>query len=706
MNFLFKKIISSILFFIVSYTCVYAQNYKNDSLWAAYQNTHLHDTLRLKALHDIFVDRLFTNPDSAYAFATKQLTYAGKVKNEYWEADALHLIGSYYNYIGNRQKALDNLTLSLEIFEKISNKETFAKVNASIGYVYGDMGNYPQALNYFFNSIKANLSVGNKHTDASALIGIANIYVYQADYDKALSYFLKTLKVGEETENKKMQAVCFSGIGNIYLRKASYPKALNYYFKALKIYEELDDKYDQSNAIASIGAVYFEQGNFPKALDNMFEAITILENIKVKNLTETYYVNIGLAYLHLKKYKEAEQYLIKGMKLAYEIQSLKSIKDAHLGLSELYEKSGKPILSLEHYKKYITYKDSVYNEENIKKQTHSEIQYEFDKKATIAKAEQEKKDILALKEKQQQQLIVYITSAGLLVFLLLTTFIYRGYSQKKKLSLNLAHKNQEITDSINYAKKIQEAILPTDDEFKMAFPESFVLFKPKDIVSGDFYWISADPNEFPAIDKAEGENWRVKNPLIAAVDCTGHGVPGSLMSMMGNSLLNKIIDTHKISKPNEILGALRNEIINSLKQHGENENKDGMDIALCAVFEDKIEFAGANNPLYIIRKNGNLEEIKGDKMPISYTDGELKPYTNHTVKMEKGDCLYILTDGYADQFGGPSEKKFKYKPLKDLLVTIHSSPLEEQKQILTDTIENWKGENEQTDDILIIGIRV
>ncbi|CAN5227374.1 hypothetical protein BH09BAC5_BH09BAC5_01370 [soil metagenome] len=262
----------------------------------------------------------------------------------------------------------------------------------------------------------------------------------------------------------------------------------------------------------------------------------------------------------------------------------------------------------------------------------------------------------------------------------------------------IEEKNKDITDSINYAKKIQEAILPPLELKTKLFPESFVLFQPRDIVSGDFYWFT----------EKNGKK------IIAAVDCTGHGVPGAFMSMIGNAFLNQIVNEKGVTTPGDILNQLRELIINALKQTGaEGENQDGMDIALLSfdTINNIVEFAGANNPLWIIRKNEEtkssvLEEVKGDKQPIGIYSGPAKLFTNHAIKIHKGDILYIATDGYADQMGGVSGKKFRYKNFKELLVSMVDFPMAKQEAKLTQIILEWKGINDQTDDILVVGIRV
>jgi len=251
---------------------------------------------------------------------------------------------------------------------------------------------------------------------------------------------------------------------------------------------------------------------------------------------------------------------------------------------------------------------------------------------------------------------------------------------------------QEITDSIQYAKRIQNAILPPKDFVSKIIPNHFILFKPRDIVSGDFYWITQKDNKV----------------ILAGIDCTGHGVPGAFMSMLGYSYLNEIANNYKITKASLILNRLRNYIKTALRQTGkEGEAKDGMDMALCVLDLEtlSLQFSGAYNPFYLIR-NKKLSEIKGDKMPIGIYINEKKSFTNHEQILKKGDVFYIFSDGYTDQFGGEKGGKFKSRPFKDLLLDIHGKPMNEQKEILNTTLENWKGTNAQVDDILVMGFRI
>ncbi len=255
----------------------------------------------------------------------------------------------------------------------------------------------------------------------------------------------------------------------------------------------------------------------------------------------------------------------------------------------------------------------------------------------------------------------------------------------------IERQQKELSESLEYAGSIQSALLPDMRQFTRAFQESFVLFMPRDIVSGDFYWFARKGNFI----------------VFTAADCTGHGVPGAFMSILGMSFLNEIV-SKCIPKANTILNRLRENVMKALHQTGDvGEHKDGMDIALCVIDldEKELQFAGAFNPLYLVR-NGELTETRGDKMPIGVNAVVEKSFSNHVFKLQKGDLIYIFSDGYADQFGGPNEKKYRYRSLKESLIRIHDKPLDIQKKELEHNFANWKGGLDQVDDVLLIGIKI
>jgi serine phosphatase RsbU (regulator of sigma subunit) len=362
-------------------------------------------------------------------------------------------------------------------------------------------------------------------------------------------------------------------------------------------------------------------------------------------------------------------------------------------------------------------KDSLFNEQSAKVLQEMETKYQSEKK----QQEIEKQSLKIEKQAAQSRsdrIMLWAMLGGLLLVVLIAVQVYRGYRQKKKANALLFEKNIEIEekntnlnqanveitsqkaeieeknlnimDSIRYAKRIQLTILPRDTFVEKHLPESFILYKPKDIVSGDFYWMEKQRNKI----------------YISAVDCTGHGVPGAFVSIVGYNSLNRTIMEFKLTKPSDILMKLNDLVVDTFVRHSDSDVKDGMDMSLLSLDTDTkaIEFSGAQNPLYIVNEDG-LIEIKGNKQPIG-SSLEPKVFDNHEIIPKKGDMLYLFTDGYIDQFGGPKGKKFMRKRFKELLQSIHKMDVKTQKLHLDNTIKDWMKEEEQLDDILVIGIRV
>jgi serine phosphatase RsbU (regulator of sigma subunit) len=272
--------------------------------------------------------------------------------------------------------------------------------------------------------------------------------------------------------------------------------------------------------------------------------------------------------------------------------------------------------------------------------------------------------------------------------------VFTDYKSEKEtlLKINQYEKQKlELEDSIRYASYIQSAILPPIKNLFKEFPESFIYFEPKEMVSGDFYWFTRKKDLF----------------FIAVADCTGHGVPGAFMSILGITFLSEIVNQNNIPKANNVLNSLREKVMKALHQNGEMcSQKDGINMAMCIIntTTNELQYAGAYNPLYIIRGN-RLEEIKADRMPVGIHAVEETPFKNNYYNLREGDQLYLFTDGYVDQFGGPDEKKFKYRRFKKLLIDIAAKPMLKQYQILHDTYYEWKDQFEQIDDVLVIGLK-
>jgi serine phosphatase RsbU (regulator of sigma subunit) len=436
-------------------------------------------------------------------------------------------------------------------------------------------------------------------------------------------------------------------------------------------YTKLKNSNGMGRCLNDIGVILRIQGRYKESEVKLLQGLEVREKARYLQGITTTSFELGNLYMVMGLYERALEYMFKALALAESSKTKPKIFQIHEQLGEVYKRIGNFEKALEHKETFFAIKSEVTGEHASNKLKHLQTQF-----AT---------------EKSEKE-----------------TEIHRLKNvELKKAYEEIEEKNKNILDSINYAKRIQEAILPSEEEFKTILPGSFVLYKPKDVVSGDFYWISKKGNKI----------------FFAAVDCTGHGVPGALMSMIGNTLLNEIVDEKGITKPSFILDMLTESVIKSLKQTGaEGENKDGMDIAICVLENNKLEFAGANNPLWIVKGSAfgvqsskstlnpepgtlNLLEIKGDKQPVGISISDAKPFTNHTVDLNPGDRVYIFTDGYADQFGGAKGKKFKYKQLQEKLLSTAARSMKEQKEILDKDFESWKGALEQVDDVLVIGFK-
>jgi len=327
------------------------------------------------------------------------------------------------------------------------------------------------------------------------------------------------------------------------------------------------------------------------------------------------------------------------------------------------------------------------------------MQHEFDKQKKEQEFITKQKELEYEQKLKRQRIIRYSFIVGFILVLLFALQVLRSYQRKKRDNLLLEEQKaeiekqkEEITDSIKYAKRIQTAILPSNELASEILPEHFILFRPRDIVSGDYYWMNKVGNKV----------------IVVAADCTGHGVPGAFMSMLGVSFLNEIVNKNNVYQANLILNHLRAAVKKTLGQTGkEGEAKDGMDIAICVIdMETKMmEYAGAYNPLYLFR-DGELIETKADKMPIGIYIREKESFTLHEMQLQKGDTFYICSDGYADQFGGPDGGKFKSRPFKRLLGELQPMNMADQRTRLNRIIDDWRGEIDQIDDIIILGVRI
>lgn len=677
-------------------------------------------------------------------------------------------VGSFDSTISvcNRAISICDYYLKKNHTDKLTYLKSKSNATNNIGIVFALQSNYPKALELWQSALKIDEQIGNKTGIAARNGNIGSIYWNLKDFDKALDYFYLALKLSNDLKDNSLIAKWNGNIGNVLREKAYLPdhvlykdslikEGLNFYFKALKIHEDLNDSSGIARINGNIGNVYldFIRDNNPQGstLDSIcakaesYIETSLMINKKIGNkFDEAIQIgNYGYLMLLKGKYSLAEENLIKALQMFKDLKALEYSRRFEQNLSNLYTQTKNYKLAYEHFVLFKLLNDSIFNIEKNKDLTQKEMSFEFEKKEALLKAEQDKKDELSKAEARKQQIIIYSVLLGLILVIIFSAFLFRLFIQKRKANILLAQQNEEInqkneeissqrdivtkqkeqieeihkevTDSINYAERIQRSFLATKSILDNNLREYFVLFKPKAIVSGDFYWAGMLINE---------------NFLLVTADSTGHGVPGAIMSILNISSLEKCVEIG-ICDPSEILNRTRENIIERLKNDGSIEGgKDGMDVSLLSInfIEKVITYAAANNPIWIIRPVENiiddeknfgeittqvifndsfkLIELLPDKMPVGKHDKDNIPFSQNTFTFKENDIIYTLTDGYEDQFGGPKQKKFLSKNLKQLLISICNLPMADQKNILDKTLIEWIGQGEQIDDITIVGIKL
>ncbi len=558
----------------------------------------------------------------------------------------------------------------------------------------------------------------------------------------------------EEEKNHTELAEYLNSSGLNYWRTGELNKAIEYFKKSIEINEKINNKNAVKTLYNYIGLIFTDKEEYDSSIYYLKKSLEINRIFKNQDEISDNLINISIALQGKEQYNESNEFIYDALKIVKEQNDIKKLKNCYSILAENYEKLGNVDKSFEYFNlaasfakhlqekalKSYEYKTKLAEAEKIAKEKELvntvEILEEANEKnkqialqVELLNKEKELKD-LALKEEEARsrefearekarKITNYYFGAILIIFSIFFILLYWQFKEKKKSNILLAqrnketktqkeeievqrdianHQKQKITSSIKYAKHIQSAILPPISYIKKILPDHFILYKPKDIVSGDFYWITEKDGIV----------------IIAAADCTGHGVPGAFMSMLGIAFLNEIVNKIAINKhipsfkASEILNQLRDQVIRSLHQTYDVDNlKDGMDISICIIDIDhkRMQYAGAHNPVYIFRNN-KLIELAADSMPIGMYKNLDQPFTNNEIKLEIGDHLYMFSDGYYDQFGGEENKKFMIKNFRELLSEIHQKPMQEQRAILENTIEEYQGDNDQMDDILIIGIKI
>ena len=544
-------------------------------------------------------------------------------------------------------------------------------------------GKLDESMEHYLIARDVMIAAEDLYGGGSVCQNIGILHAIDSNYVEAIQYFEEALGMFEQIEFLSGMARLYDNIGLCYSKLGDIPKAIEYNDKGLELHTQNQDPYGIGMALLSKSDIYFSAEMYAQSVRTLRKAEQVVQ---------------GSPYTELKK-------------------------DIYKGLYQSYEKMNDFKNSFYSFKQFNAYKDSTIEIQNERMLEEIEGKYQNEKNKKEIELLNKDAELSELKISEQDATIErdryqkFGLWIGLGLVLIIAVISVVSFINKRKANeiiteqkRQVEEKHEEITDSISYAEKIQLALLGNQFEWNQIGKERFILFMPKDQVSGDFYWcrVSAKSNKYAWV----------------AADCTGHGVPGAMMSMLGMGLLNETFNEIDKANPAEILDILRAKIIKSLETSTEdNQRSDGMDMALCSFDPDTriLSFAGAHNPLWIVSKRPELEmetkpvmgdnglylhEIRGSRVPVGRFLDQLKPYQSHDIKLDEGDMIYTFSDGYADQFGGENGKKFKYANFKKLLLSINQSTADDQKAALNKAFHEWRGPFEQIDDVVVIGVRV
>jgi len=697
-------------FFILISLSTWAQT-KIDSLISITQNSN--DAIEILNAYLAWDEEIYAQyPDSSIFLNSKVValseTYLKKIKDSTKVAEikgnmasALNNIGSTLNQQGKYKEALKYHERSLALKKELGNKKGMSTSLNNIGFVYMYQVNISKAMEYFHQSLKIREEIGYKQGVAGSLINIGTIYYQQNEFEKALEYYFRSVDALEEISDKRRLAYAYINIGHIYMHQGKIKEARSYFNKSLNLSQDINYPLWQADTYNNLGVLHLKSKEYTEAIKTLNQALDLYEQIESQKGISSSLNNKAKVYLDMGEYSKAIINAKKALNTADKADISIEIKAAYQILYQAYEKIGQTSKSYEMFRQYISVRDSILSEENQKQAISQEIKYNYEKQAaadSIQAAEAKKvldAQIAAqkaqIKQERTQRIALYI---GLAMVILFGLFVYNRLQLTKKQKEVIEEqkgiveeKNKEILDSINYAKRIQTAILPPNHVIEEYIPNSFVLYLPKDIVAGDFYWLEKKESKI----------------LFAAADCTGHGVPGAMVSVVCNNSLNRSVREYGLTEPGKILDQTKELVVQEFEK-SEEEVQDGMDIALCSLEGNSLKYAGAHNPLWIIR-NGEILETKANKQPIGKYDFA-KAFDTHEFELQKGDTIYVFSDGYIDQFGGEKGKKLKSKAFKTMLLEIQNLSLADQKNYLTDAFHKWRGALEQIDDVCVIGVRV
>lgn len=708
---------------------VQAQVPQTDSLLQVVQKMP-EDTSKVLKLNEIATMVMGINPKQGYEIAVEALKLAEKLDYVKGKGLSYKTLGNTQYMQGSLKEAITYYEQGLQEYFSINNIDGVASCENNIGLVYNDMGDYEKAMKFHLKTLKLREEMKDEKGIAKSLLNIGNVYLNQENLEEALKYYEKSAQICEKINLLVDLANNYNNMGNIYKRQKKNEKAIEVFEKAARIFEKIVNLRGLVIVELNLGDVYLDAQDFNKALKSYDKVLPIAEKMNDKILLGLLYASKGNAQARLQRFGEAYDNLKKGLELLQETDARNEISKVYDGIVLYYELQGNYKEALYYHKRLKSLKDSLFTESQAKAIAKMREMYESDKKE--AENELLRKEN-ALKDSENERKNIFLLASVVVLVLLgaLAIILHRNNQEKQRTNQllkqqaeelaaaneDISHKNvileqqkeeilaqrdaieeqnkllsfknEQIQASIRAAQLIQKTILPYPARIQMLLREFFIFYQPKDIVSGDFYWIDKEAN------------YRI----IAAIDCTGHGVSGAMMTMLAYSILDRIVHVYKIISPADILEKMHEEVKYALAQD-ETGNRDGMDVALVSLDEqNQIIFAGAKRPLVVFNSiSKEIIEFKGQRRSIGGEQNENIHFENHNLTLPADSMLYLFSDGYTDQ-NDLNRKKFSEEKLKKLFEKIASMPCSQQEKVIAEIIGKYMEGTEQRDDMMIVGIK-
>lgn len=704
--------------------------------------------VQLRAINNLGLNQWYvSNYDSALTLYNQSHAMALETGDKELIAQSSNTLGALYYSVNRLNEAFDSYTKAAELFKQLGDNRSLAMALSNIGLIYQNQSLNQAAIAIYIDALKVFETQGDKRGIAATSSNIGKLFILEEDFTKALEYVEKAYHIDLSLGNKKDQAASLLNMGTCYTHLGRRGDAMTAFEKSLDLYSQLNDKHGIALVNTNLGTLYTQIKEYKNGIEAYSSALEFFKRNGNKDLHTQSVLGLAQLYLQAKDLKKGILYATQGLTLAKKQKDLRSEEKALELLSRLHYNSGKTKLAWEYQNRYIQVHNQIFNQERQESISKLEALYQFDKQSReLENLKQQTQSQFA--EIQNQQLLLehksiiakattIVTILASLVALLAIGFTIRARMLNQRLKMHMGEINQKSeeitaqrdeieaqrheietqrdniidqkekieklfkqqTESIMYAKQIQDSLLPDKDALRTYLGDFFLLFKPKDIVSGDFYWTSP-----------VGENI-----AFAVADCTGHGVPGAMLVMLSSSLIDELIGNRIDIDPGKLLTEMRSYIIMSLWQRGTvGEQTGGLDAAFCIVDPKTLvlRFAGANQNLLIMRPtNDDLGiafmpiEVKGNKMSLAMSP-RMADFDTITVQLQPGDRLYITTDGFTDQIGGPHYRKYSRRRFSDVIKNICHLPMDVQQNILEESLADWQQDFQQVDDITVLGIRV